>query len=70
MKVPAVTIDITNDGTAYVVTALPWPTIEATPHPFTARLVYSNGRYATKWTDKKVAEFVKKLMATYPKVAT
>lgn len=64
MKVPAVTIDVTDDGTAYTVTALPWPTIESSAQPFTARL----GK--AKWNDVRLAAFIKKLLATYPKVAT
>lgn len=75
MKVPAVTIDVTDDGTAYTVTALPWPTIESSAHPFTARLVHAPRRrygetYPTKWTPDKLAAFIKKLLATYPKVTT
>lgn len=74
-KVPAVTIDITDDGTAYTVTATPWPTIDLLGQPYTARLIHSvreryEDRYLnfpTKWTPDRLAEFVKKLMSTYPK---
>lgn len=74
-KVPAVTLDITDDGTTYTVTATPWPTIESLGQPYTARLVHSvrepyGDRYLnfpTKWTPDRLAAFVKKLMSTYPK---
>lgn len=75
--VPAVTIDITDDGTAYTVVATPWPTIETAGHPYVARLVHTgewralSGKVSrqTQWTADKLAVFVKKLMATYPKAA-
>lgn len=73
MKVPAVTIDVTDDGTAYNVTALPWPTIESEAHPFTARLVHTprvryGESYPTKWTSDRLAKFIKTLLKTYPTV--
>lgn len=60
MTVPAVTIDVTDDGTAYTVTACPWPTIESSGHPYVARLV--------GWSDVRVAKFIKTLLKTYPTV--
>lgn len=59
--VPAVTVDIADDGCAYVITARPWPTVGVEAHPFTARLARPT------WHDVKVAKFVRTLMATYPK---
>lgn len=59
--VPAVTIDVTDDGTAYTVTAYPWPTIDAEAHPYIARLSHR------RWDDVKLAKFLRTLMATYPK---
>lgn len=75
MKVPAVTIDVTDDGTAYTVTALPWPSIESAGQPYVARLVHAprnryGEAYPTKWTADRLAKFIKTLMATYPKVTT
>lgn len=72
-KVPAVTIDIADDGKAYTVTALPWPTIESSGQPYTARLVHTRGgdllgTYPTGWTADKLAAFVRSLLKTYPKV--
>lgn len=72
MKIPAVTIDVADDGTAYTVTALPWPTIESSAQPFIARLVHTHqsgvGWYPGTWTADRLGAFIKKLMATYPKV--
>lgn len=73
MKVPAVNIEIADDGRAYTVTATPWPAIDGTGHSYTARLIHTVsdlgafGTYPTSWTDRKLAKFVKALMATYPK---
>lgn len=73
VKVPAVNVDITDDGTAYTVTATPWPTLDGLVHPYTVRLVHTaryigdKYDYPTKWTTEKLAAFVKKLMNTYPK---
>lgn len=80
MKVHAVNIDISDDGTAYTVTATPWPTIDNPGHPYTAKLVHTRHEFsgperseklhfAASWTDRKLASFVKKLIATYPKVS-
>jgi hypothetical protein len=76
VKIPAVNIDIdmSDDGTAYVVTATPWPTIDSVGYPYKARLPLTrtvHGRFedrAIPFTSVDLAGFVKKLMATYPKV--
>lgn len=59
----------------YFVTATPWPTIDGTGHPYTARLPFTrtvHGRWEDRtipFTSVDLAAFVRKLMATYPKVS-
>lgn len=67
---PAVTIDVTDDGTAYTVTALPAGDVTGA-HPYTARLAhtrpYRSGRLAgALWDDTRLAQFLSDLLATYP----
>ena len=73
MKVPAVNIEITETEKSYVVTATPWGTLDASAHPFRAELHKQRfDRYGVQregHTADSTAKFVRKLMATYPKVS-